>query len=176
MWSFTKIILLSLQSFNFSKPDAKPASFDIFYLICKRTGASAYTLMDQDTVCDLTRTHTPVPSRLVFLQYHRYRGCNSSGRGMGSMYTYKCCSLPLNAKGTLWQDDNCSECDCSASTLRENNSKSRVWTYLALGTVRPRLLQMGPFNVELLNTHGTTSPALRRCDCRLAGCSGCGSE
>ena len=35
---------------------------------------------------------------LFFLQYRRYQWCNSSGRDMGSIYTNKCCSLPLNAK------------------------------------------------------------------------------
>ena len=67
-------------------------------------------LMWQLVPCrDVTRTDSSVPSRchnsknvtvLVFLQYCRYRGCNSSGRDIGSIYTYKCCSLPLHAKGT----------------------------------------------------------------------------
>ena len=57
---------------------------------------------------DVTRTDTSVPSQcnnfenvtvLGFLHYLRYQGFNSSARDRGSIYTNKCWSLPLNAKG-----------------------------------------------------------------------------
>lgn len=61
-----------------------------------------------------------------FLQYCRYLECNSARPDIGSIYTYKFSTLPLNAKGIRMH---------SGTKIQKNYRTSRVWKYFEVAKV-----------------------------------------